>query len=218
MAKVLASGFDFLEPVEQVLEQYCLAMPKIVLAYAGDKLAAFHFFDQLRVQGIPVFRLSLAAKSADASRGAHKAMVRGLLLDSAWRLNPFRPLALVGVCNSPRTYCNAMSAGGQAFPEVSNPSRRFPYRDLYRQVARRLAIEGLDPETGVIKNRAASVGLIMKPASPGHGGDPRYQDFLNYVRGDLNLGVLTMVVIRPLRLALNSLGARARRAIGLQRH
>jgi hypothetical protein len=137
-------------------------------------------------------------------------MARHLLIRSAWRVNPLRPVALVGVCNNPRTYRNALLIGGAAFPDVRNRLRQFPHRNLYWLTAERLQIVGLDPETGLIENRATSVGLRLKDDTIVSSTDPLFQGFTDLIGGDPNRGVLTMVVVRPVSLALKTVMSRLR--------
>jgi len=208
---IVAEAFDALGSAAAVTESYRTAMSDIILARDGGKIVGFHFYQAFRISCTPVIRFSLAAKSPSyPGAGLHRAMARYLLLRSAWRLNPLRSIALVGVCNNPRTYRNALSIGGVGFPDVRDRSRPFPHRNLYWLTAEHLQIAGLDPETGLIENRATSVGLRLKDDTIAPSSDPLFHGFVNLIGGDPNRGVLTMVVVRPVSLALSSVMQRLR--------
>src|SRR6185436_10829013 len=91
----------------------------------------------------------------------------GWLIRRAMRrmINPFRQIAIAGVSNNPKTYRNMLLIGGSVFPDVTSPQQAFTHRELYASVARRLDIQGLDLATGVIRNRASSLGVHIKPSA-----------------------------------------------------
>jgi hypothetical protein len=204
LVEVLAEAFEMaIAGAEPVMDSYLATVPRVLLAFERDTLAGFHFYDELVVQGLPVFRFSLAVKSSRCGvRGLHRAMGSRLLWQAASRINPFGKIVMAGICNNPRTYKSARSAGGAIFPDVLRPGGPFAYDRLYQQVAQHLGIEGLDPETGLIENRATSVGLVMPHSASAEPRDALYQSFLDYVEGNLNRGVFTMVVVRPIVAAL----------------
>jgi hypothetical protein len=208
---IVSEAFDTPGGAASVIENYRAAMSGIILARDGGQLVGFHFYQTFQIGCTPVFRFSLAAKAPSyPGAGIHRGMVRHLLVRSMWHVNPLRSVALVGVCNNPRTYRNALSIGGAAFPDVRARSEPFPHRNLYWLTADRLQIAGLDPETGLIENRAASVGLRLKEDTIVPSNDPLFQGFTDLIGGDPNRGVLTMVVVRPINLALRSVLHRLR--------
>jgi hypothetical protein len=93
---------------------------------------------------------------------------------------------------------------------VVSPHRPCTHLSLYRRAAEYLKLGGLDLATGLIASRAGSVGLRMKPEP--QRTDPLRDTFLNYVGGDTNKGVFTMVLARPIvaetLFLLNQLGLR----------
>jgi hypothetical protein len=211
IAGVIAEAFDVLTDPARVYEHYRAAIPEVALAHHGGELVGLHFYQSVRVGPVPVFRFSLAAKSPRyPGKGLHRVMSRILLMRSAWRINPLRPVALAGVCNNPRTYRNALSVGGVGFPDVRDPSRPFPYHRLYRRVAERLGIPGLDLRTGLIEKRGESLGLRLKPDTVAPSDDPLFRGFVDYIGGDPDRGVFTMVVVRPVALAVTAALRRAR--------
>lgn len=205
ITRIVAEAFEPIGGADAVVANYRAAIPRIALARSKGEIVAFQFYHTLVVERTPVIRFSVAAKSPGfRGRGLHRAMARALLLRMAWKHNPLRPIALVGVCNNPRTYHNALSVGGDGFPDVRDLSKRFRYRRLFRLTGERLGITGLDPDTGLIEGRGQSVGLKLKGDTIVPSDDPLFRGFAEYIGGDPDRGVFTMVVIRPAALALGA--------------
>lgn len=218
MAKVIAKGVESLTPEERevvtqlisdvyelsvpadtLLEKYCATVPRIILGREAGELIAFQFYQSFNIGGCEVFQFSLAGKASNYhKKGLQQAFGRHLILCSLPRLlNPFRHFAIVGISNNPKTYRNMLLAGGEVFPDVNYPGRPFKYRDLYQQVASRLQIQGLNLSTGVVRDRCGSLGLKLRPTAFDSRDDRLHQGFMEYIDGDVNHGILTMVVSSP---------------------
>jgi hypothetical protein len=84
------------------------------------------------------------------------------------------------------------------FPDVTRPGQPYRHKQLYERVAERLSISGLDVNTGLVRDRCASLGLRMRQSAFDHRADPINEGFMRLVEGDTNHGILTMSVATPL--------------------
>jgi hypothetical protein len=215
LMRVMSEAFTLTVPVEQAVNHYCSRIANVLLAYSGLDLVGFQFFQECTVDGVHVSHFSVAAKSeAYRDKGLQRAF-GGWLIRRAMRrmINPLRPIAIAGVSNNPKTYRNMLLIGGRVFPDVTRPTQAFTDRDLYASVARRLDIQGLDLATGLIRNRASSLGVHVKTTAFEERSDAIHEGFMRYIDRDVNHGVFTLAVSTPLA----AVASFATRQLGLRK-
>jgi len=215
LMRVMSEAFTLSVPVEQVADSYCSRIAQVLLAYERDDLVGFQFFQECSVDGVHVSHFSLAGKSdAFRGKGLQRAFGGWLIRQAIGRMiHPFRPIAIAGVSNNPKSYRNMLLIGGSVFPDVTKPGQPCIHRELYERVARRLDINGLNLTTGVIRDRCASLGLVIKASAFEQRADALNQGFMKYIDGDPNHGVFALAVSTPFTAVASFAG----RQLGLSR-
>ena len=214
LSNVIMQAFEVTVPVNQVTDYYCKSLPAVLLAYEQNDLVGFQFYRELDMGEAYLCQFSLAGKLPGCG-GAGLQRQFGLRVMRQFLrvlLNPFRTIAIVGVSNNPKTYRNMLLLGGAVFPDVTRPGHAFKYRRLYQRVAERLNIVGLDVNTGLVRDRCASLGLRMRQTAYEHRPDAINEGFMRLVEGDTNHGILTMVVSRPISAVVSVAANHLRRA------
>lgn len=197
--QLFSSAYELSVPAETLMRQYGATVPMIFLGREAGELIGFQFYRSFNLNGLEVFQFSLAGKASHYKRkGLQRAFGKHLMRRSLKRfLNPFRQFAIVGVSNNPKTYKNMLMMGGEVFPDVIRPGSPFKYRGLYEQVAQHLEIQGLELSTGIVRDRCGSLGLKLKQTAFESRDDAVQKGFMEYIDGDVNHGILTMVVSSP---------------------
>lgn len=199
ITRVIGEAFELTVPAEQVANYYLHSMPMVLLAHERGSLIGFQFYRNLDINGTYICLFSLAGKRPNAGHGLQRAFGARLMRQVFRKLsNPFRPLAIAGIANNPKTYRNMRLIGGSIFPDVLRPGREFQYKPLYDEMARRLDLKGFEPETGLVRNRLVSLGLRMRSTAYEDRSTPIHEKFMRYVDNDVNNGILTMAVSTPL--------------------
>lgn len=176
------------------LSQYYRKCEYVAVLREADRIVAFQFFRKLNVKGLPVCHFSLAASSRNAElRGAQRQMGRTILARALLRRRPWAPTYLAAVTNSARSYAN-ICIGWVRYPDVSREGPN-PFGDYYFEVAAALGLPVPDSR-GIIPRRMQSLGFLVRDDPiTGHGLASSYTD---YVGGDLNDGIFTLVRLIPM--------------------
>lgn len=199
IGNVLATRYVLNRPAESIVQEYCGKVKEVLLAYCHGELAAFQFYQDLRLNKIDIHHFSLACKLPGMPSGVQERIGVRVLWD--WFLssrNMVSPIAIIGICNHPSSYRNMYRMGGACFPNVVNPEKSFRYKQLYTDSTKLLGISNSDLTDGRLPHRLTALGLRTPAIEQDWYQDKISASFLKYIGNDLNTGVLTMVVTHPM--------------------
>lgn len=194
LSEVCHEAFLVPEGGPDPLSQYYRDCEYVAVIRESDRIVAFQFFRHLKVRGLPVHHFSLAASSRVGElRGAQRQMGRAIVMPALLRRRPWAPTYLAAVCNSTRSYAN-ICIGRIRYPDVLREGPN-PFGDYYFEVAAALGLPVLDSR-GVIPGRMQARGLLVRDDPVA--GNALASAFADYVGGDLNDGVFTLVRLIPM--------------------
>ena len=194
--RVFRAAFQVPPGRDDILSPYFAKFGQVLLVTNGAELLAFQFYRHARIGARDVHHFSLAACLPDSAfRGVQRRIGRFLIGHAILSTPPTRPLYLAGVTNSSRSYANMYAIGRTRFPDILDADAANPFGDYYVQVADQLGLPRPDAR-GILPGRMQQIGFSLRRDLSD--GGKLANAYLDYVGGDVDQGVFTLVRVVPL--------------------
>lgn len=193
---IFSKSFNSINPKKNI-EDYISKIENVLIFYENQEAVAFLFYKKILVNNEVLLHMSLSGKIS-SRRGIQKKLGMFLYFKYVFSLKTiFKNSYFSTISNNPRSYLNMVSISSKYYPDVFSGSNEVSYPDLYKKLPDILGIDNVKVN-GIIPDRCSDLGFEVKDSEFDIKTlDTRGKLFLSYIGGDVNHGLLVLVVVKP---------------------